>query len=252
MKKKIIKSLYPTASIFTLLFIWKVSAVLIDADIILPPPEVVLKALFKIMFSSNFVLKLGSTLGRGLLGFLISYVSGIIVGTTAGIFPKFRGLVKPFISIIRTIPVISVILLALIWFNVDFVPVFVAFLMAFPIVAGNITEGITTVDRELIEMANIYKVPLKKQIFNIYLPSIMPFIFAGASLSLGIIWKVVVAAEVLSQPQWGVGTSLNEAKTFLITKEVFAWTLVAIFLSFITEVTFNYLNKKFRRSSSVN
>lgn len=223
---------------------------LIGADIVLPPPEKVLLSLFRIILSSNFLIKLGATLTRGLFGFFISYISGIFVGTIAGISPKFRGFIKPLISIIRTTPVISVILLALIWFNVDYVPVFVAFLMAFPIVSGNILEGITTIDKKLIEMANIYKVPLKKQVFHIYLPSIMPFIFAGASLSLGVIWKVVVAAEVLSQPEWGIGTSLNEAKAFLLTTEVFAWTLIAIFLSFITEAVFNYINSKIRRDIS--
>lgn len=246
MNKTKTKILYPAASIIILLSIWKLSSIFIEADIILPPPEKVLVSMFKIITSENFLLKLGSTLIRGLLGFLISYISGIITGTMAGIFPRFRGFIKPLISIIRTTPVISVILLALIWFNVDYVPVFVSFLMAFPIVSGNVIEGITTVDNKLIDMANTYKIPLKKQIIHIYIPSIMPFIIAGASLSLGIIWKVVVAAEVLSQPKWGLGTSLNEAKAYLMTTEVFAWTLIAILLSFLTEVTFNSLYKKQR------
>lgn len=226
--------------------VWKLSSMFIDAEVILPPPERVLQSLLKILLENNFLKKIGSTLIRGVVGFIISYTSGIAIGTAAGIYPKFRAFIKPFISIIKTTPVISVILLALIWFNVDFVPVFVSFLMAFPIVCGNVIEGFTTIDKKLIEMANIYKLPLKKQIFHIFLPSILPFIIAGASLSLGVIWKVVVAAEVLSQPKWGLGTSLNEAKAFLITTDVFAWTMVAILLSAVTDALFNILKKKYR------
>ncbi len=230
-------------SIVLLLLIWKVSALIIGADIILPPPEVVLKSFITIIFSKGFWIKLGYTFLRGILGFLLSYVSGIIVGVLAGLFPRFRAFVFPIITVIRSTPVIAVILLALIWFNVNYVPVFVAFLMAFPIVCGNIIEGLTTVDKNLIQMAEVYKIPLKKQIIHIYIPSIFPFIIAGASLSLGVVWKVVVAAEVLSQPKWGIGTSLNEAKSFLITEEVFAWTIVAILLSSISEIIFKKIWK---------
>lgn len=234
----------PILSIFTVLVIWKVSALIIGAEVLLPSPETVLHSLYKIVTEENFLKKLSSTFLRGIIGFAISLTSGLIIGIPAGIFKTFRKVVSPIISVIRSTPVISLILLALIWFNVDYVPIFVAFLMAFPIVCGNIIQGITTVDKNLLEMATAYKISLKKQIFQIYIPSIIPFIIAGASLSLGVIWKVIVAAEVLSQPRWGVGTSLNEAKAFLITEEVFAWTVVAILLSGITELIFNQISKK--------
>lgn len=231
-------------SILILLAIWKLSSVLIGADIILPAPEKVILSLFSIIKSEPFITSLLNTLFRGLTGFFLSLGLGLVFGISAGLFKPFGYFIKPVISITRSTPVISVILLALIWFNTSHVPIFVAFLMAFPIVCGSIIEGINTVDEKLIEMANIYKVPLKKQVFKIYIPGLTPFIISGASMSLGIIWKVVVAAEVLSQPKFGLGTSLNEAKAFLITEEVFAWTVIALLLSFITEKLFNLISKK--------
>lgn len=232
-------------SIIILLIIWKLSSILIGADIILPAPERVLISLFSIFTSAAFVKAFLNTLLRGLIGFLLSLGSGLIIGISAGLFKPFKHFVKPIISIIRSTPVISIILLALIWFNTTNVPIFVGFLMAFPIVCGSIIEGINTVDPKLIEMANIYKIPLGKQVFKIYIPALTPFIISGASMSLGIIWKVVVAAEVLSQPKFGIGTSLNEAKAFILTEEVFAWTVIALLLSFITEKLFKLISKKF-------
>lgn len=118
--------------------------------------------------------------------------------------------------------------------------------MAYPIVTTNITEGIYTVDNRLLEMADIYKIKLLKKITDIYIPSILPFIISSISMSLGLIWKVVIAAEVLSQPKWGLGTSLNEAKAYLITEEVFAWTVVAILFSIITDIIFAKLLKRLK------
>lgn len=232
------------ASILLLLIIWKTLSVIVGAEVILPSPESVLKSLYSVITDSNFIKRLSSTLLRGITGFFISFSLGLIIGVLAGIFQTFRRLVAPLISIIRSTPVMAIILLALIWFNVNYVPIFVAFLMAFPIICGNLIEGITTVDKNLLEMAKSYKIPLKKQILQIYIPSIVPFIIASASLSLGVIWKVIVAAEVLSQPKWGIGTSLNEAKAFLLTEEVFAWTVIAISLSAISEYIFSLISNK--------
>lgn len=230
-------------SIFTILIIWKIFALVIGAEVILPAPETVLKSLFTIITEKQFLKRISYTLLRGVLGFLISFALGLIIGVLAGIFNTFRRIVAPVISIIRSTPVMAIILLALIWFNVNYVPIFVAFLMGFPIICGNMIEGITTVDKNLLEMAKTYNISIKKQILHIYIPSTVPFIIASASLSLGVIWKVVVAAEVLSQPKWGVGTSLNEAKAFLITEEVFAWTVIAILLSALSELIFSRISK---------
>lgn len=222
------------------------AALYIGADILLPPPETVVKSLFQVILSENFLKALSATIVRGLSGFLISFLLGLITGVLAGISHKFRAFISPFISIIRSTPVIAIILLALIWFHVNYVPIFVSFLMAYPIVTNNVTAGIHTVDKKLLEMANIYRIGLFKKITVIYIPSIIPFIVSSISMSLGLIWKVVVAAEVLSQPKWGLGTSLNEAKAYLITEEVFAWTVIAILLSILTDIVFAYILKSLR------
>ncbi|MBN2617451.1 MAG: ABC transporter permease subunit [Spirochaetales bacterium] len=242
--KHIKKILYPVISLSFFYIIWEISAYYIGAEIILPKPITVFNSLIQIILKQDFKIKLLSTLIRGLWGFGISFILGLTVGILAGIFKTFRMLISPIISIVRSTPVISVILLAIIWFKVDNVPIFVAFLMAFPIICGNIIEGITTTNSKLLIMAKLYNVPLYKQVLNIYIPSVFPFIIAGSSMSLGVIWKVIVAAEVLSQPKFGVGTSLNDAKAYLITEEVFAWTIIAILLSIVTENVFSLVSKK--------
>lgn len=140
----------------------------------------------------------------------------------------------------------SIILLALIWFTSELVPVFVTVLTAFPIITGNVVEGFKNVDRNLIEMAKSYRMGKRNLFIHVYLPSLYPYLTAGSSSALGLTWKVVVMAEVLAQPARAVGTGLAEAKLQLDTAEVFAWTTVAVCLSAASEAVFRVVSGRIR------
>jgi NitT/TauT family transport system permease protein len=92
----------------------------------------------------------------------------------------------------------------------------------------------------------MYRVKLRRIVFELYIPSILPYLLAGASNAMGITWKVIIAAEILSQPSFAIGTNLMIAKIELETAQVFAWTVVAIIISFIFEYLLDSLENKFR------
>lgn len=217
---------------------------LLSAEIILPSPEITVLRFFELLSSRDFWPALGATILRGLAGFFISCAAGIICGITGGLKPRFNAFIKPYIAIIKPTPVMSVILLALIWFKTDNVPIFVSFLIAFPIIFSNVIEGVSHVDGKLIEMAKLYGLKRNTKLFHIYIPSITPYFLAGISSGLGITWKVVIAAEVLAQPLHALGTGLQAAKIQLETAEVFAWTGAAILLSVVTEKSLNSILRR--------
>jgi len=219
------------AAVAIILLIWELGSLAFGSPIILPSPPETVVGLAKLFASAGFWEAVGATVLRGLAGFLLSCLCGTVIGGLAGYSRTARGFVNPFLTVIRSTPVMSVILLALIWFRTDAVPVFVGFLMGFPIICGNIVEGVQAVDRALLEMARAYRVSPLRIVTGIHLPSVFPYFIAGVSTALGITWKVVVAAEVLSQPVHAIGTGLALAKYRLDTAEVFAWTVVAILLS---------------------
>jgi len=219
------------AAVVVMFLIWQLGSLAFGSPIILPSPAETAAGLVKLLVSIGFWQAVGATLFRGLAGFLLSCLCGTLIGGLAGYSRTARSFVSPFLTVIRSTPVMSVILLALIWFHTDEVPVFVGFLMGFPIICGNIVEGVQAVDRTLLEMARAYRVPPLRVVTGIHLPSVFPYFIAGVSTALGITWKVVVAAEVLSQPVHAIGTGLALAKYRLDTAEVFAWTVVAILLS---------------------
>jgi NitT/TauT family transport system permease protein len=225
------------AGAFAVLLLWQGASWMVGLPIILPGPVATLGRLLQLVPSREFLGALGATIGRGCVGFLLSTAVGVVLGCAAGLSEGVARFLEPTVSVVRATPVISVILLALIWFRVDSVPVYVAFLMTFPVLYGNVVEGIRSTSSELLEMGTIYGVSRTRVLREIYLPSLAPFVVAAFSNTLGLTWKVVVAAEVLSQPERALGTRLYEAKLQLDTAAVLAWTVVAILLAALSERT---------------
>ena len=223
-------------STFILIIIWKIASVFYNSEMILPSPESVLFTTIKLLSSKNFLLVISATILRGLTGFALSFILGTGLGILAGINKSFNAFLKPILVSVRSTPVISLILLALIWFNVEMVAIFIAFLTMFPFICTNVIDGIKNVDHELIEMSRIYKVHRIKIIKEVYLPAITPFIFSGASSAMGFGWRAVIIGEVLSQPKFGIGTLMQTAQTFLLVNEVIAWTIIAIIISYLFEI----------------
>ena len=223
------------ASVVTMLLIWKIMAIYFDSSIIVPHPEDTLITVIKLMSNAGFLKIASATIIRGLVGFIISAILGIAIGILAGINTEFNSFISPILVTIRSIPVIALILLALIWFNSGTVPIFIAMLTMFPFICTNVVEGIRSVDQDLIEMARFYRISKQKIIFEVYIPAIIPFIISGTSSAMGIGWRAIIIGEVLSQPRYGIGTSMQSAQIFLNVEAVIAWTLIAILISSVFE-----------------
>ena len=238
---RFVLSLLALAVLFGL---WLLAAALIDAVIILPPPQHVATELFQLAGSGEFWRSVGTTFLRGICGFLISLATGVAVGVAAGVSLPVHALFKPLIAVIRTTPVMSVVLIALLWFKTGTVPVFSTFLIAFPVITQNIIIGIRQTDPNLLEMGKVYGLSTRRRILLISAPSVVPYLISGAQTALGLTWKVVVAAEVLSIPTFGVGSGMQLAQMSLETAQVFAWTAVAIILSGFSQWLFSLITNR--------
>jgi NitT/TauT family transport system permease protein len=124
------------------------------------------------------------------------------------------------------------------WLERDILPLFITALIVVPIVWSNVSEGIRSVDKNLIEVASIYRFTPAKKIRLLYVPGIAPYFMAACRASLGMAWKAGISAEILSTPKNAIGTELYFAKTYLETPTLFSWTLVIIVLSIVIEKLF--------------
>jgi len=231
-------------AIVCLLIAWQVAALWIRQPLILPTPRATFVQILALLGTADFWHHLAATLGRGLTGFGLSLGMGLLVGLWIGKNNAAHAFFRPLIILMRSTPVMSVIILALIWFQRNTVPVFATVLMAFPIVIQNVMEGVRGVDRNLLEMVTVYRVPVRLRLSHLYLPSLLPFLAAGISSGLGITWKVLIAAEVLSYPQWGIGAQMDTARVYLETDKVFAWTLIVLMMGLFFDYLLDWLLKK--------
>lgn len=215
--------------------IWQLAASLLDQPLYLPSPILTFNALIIIIVKASFWSSIFYTYLRVLAGLLISIIVGILTGIAAAKIKMIYIFLEPLLTVMKTVPVMSVIILALVWFSSGNVPIFVCVLLCFPIMYTNTVEGIKNIDKNLLEMASVFSVSRKRVFFNITLPSLKPYIFTGIMVCIGFSWKSVVTAEVLSSPKFSIGYNLYSTKIYLDTPELFAWTLVVIIFSILIE-----------------
>lgn len=248
MKNFITKNRLISVSAIILLFvIWKLISLWTGSEQLIPSPEKTLLAVADVISRENFLPSILTTIGRGLAGFIISLALALFMGIPAGLNTTFRLFLNPLLITFRSTPVISLILLSIIWLGNEMVPVFIAILTMFPIICTNIIDGIRNVDKDLIEMGRTYKINENRIIREIYLPSISPFLTSGISNALGFGWRAIIIGEVLAQPGFGVGTQMQNAQIFLQVSELIAWTLIAILVSSIFEFLVRLAEKKLVR-----
>ena len=234
-------------SLAILLALWKLLSLWVDAAIIIPSPEETLKACFTLLIQPDFLTRVWHTVARSLAGFFIALFSALFLGIIGGAYRPAFILFKPLVSITKATPTMSIILLALIWLHTEIAPILVGFLVIFPLRYTNIVEGIRNVDIKLLEMARMYQVKKKRIIAELYLPSLSSYLTAGAATALGLNLKVIIAAEVLSQPKNCIGTSLHLEQINLNTAGVFAWTIIAILISSFFDYSLNFLRQKIEK-----
>lgn len=224
--------------------IWELCSLFINNPLLLPSPMEVLEVLYVLIGKVYFWKSVFSSIFRVLAGLLFSITMGMLTGVAAGLIKFIEELLQPFLVVIKATPVMSIIILALVWFRSSNVVVFTTILICFPIIYTNVLQGIKAVDINLIQMAKIYNVRKKYIIKDIYLPSIRHYVISGILMCLGLGWKVAVASEILSTPKYSIGLNLLTAKSTLETAELFAWTIVVVLLSFIFEAIFKHYVKK--------
>jgi len=132
-------------------------------------------------------------------------------------------------------PVIAWIVLAMIWFGFsDTTIIFIVFIATFPIIFIGAYQGMLTIDNKLIVMADSFKLSLKTKLLNIYLPHLLSYIFPSLLSSIGLSWKIVIMAELMSSDD-GIGAILGMAQTQLDTITVMALLIIMISLLLIIE-----------------
>lgn len=250
MKTSILKTRnYQAISIIALLVIWTIFAYIVNSPIKIPSPYLTFTEFIRIITDDKFVLQVANTMYRVLVSYLLAFSLGIGLGILGGYSKAIYYLLNPIMLLLKSMPTMAVILLSLIWLGREISPILVCFLIAFPIIYIATVNAIRNIDKNLLDMAYIYKFSNKKILKHLYIPSIHSSLVSIAPTSFSLALKVCIAAEVLSQPKYAIGTSFQMEKVALNTAGVLAWAFVAIILAGLFEylitklLSFNNIKK---------
>ena len=228
----------PIWTIIFWLVVWHLASLMIGHDILLVSPVTVIKCLGVLIFQTEFWKSIMFSLIRIAGGFLSAVLLGVFFSALSHTFKFIDELISLPVAVIKSTPVASFIILALIWIPSRNLSVFISCLIVFPVIYTNVLPGIEKMDYKLIEMAKVFDMSFMKKFRYIYISQIMPYFRAACGVSLGMCWKAGIAAEIIGIPKGSIGEHLYNAKVYLNTPELFAWTVVIIFVSILFEKLF--------------
>lgn len=230
---------YLIISIFTLISVWQIVAVIIDNGLLLPSFFTVLSDIYKIVLTDNFIILILSSILRCIESFIFS----LIIATILAIISYFNKCIYNFLYIIivflKSIPTMAFIVLVLIWTSKDFAPIIIGVLISFPIFYDVVLNSLLDIDKNLLQMFRIYRIETIDKIITLIIPVISIAIKKVINSTLSLIFKVVISGEVYSQPEYGIGSIIQFEKMQLNTSRIIAWmiiiTVIVCFFDFIID-----------------
>ncbi|MGP1577024.1 MAG: ATP-binding cassette domain-containing protein [Treponema sp.] len=245
------KNLYKILGFAVAVGLWQLLALIIAQPLILPRVELIGESIYSIIFDAHFLHTIGSTLARISTTVVFDTILAFFFGIIAGLSKKCEAFFSPFETTVRAVPTMGVLLLSLIWFRSEVTPIFVSTLIALPILYRGVVNGVKNIDSRLKSMSCGFKVPFFRTLVLLYLPSIRSSVLTAYSTALGLLVKVMVTAEVLSQPRFGIGTEFQIARSQIDTAAIFAWSCIVIGLAAGIEYLNILLHRVFSKQNTV-
>ncbi len=234
--KKIIAS---TSGVFAIFLFWIIAAAIVANPMLVPSPGDAARSLYTILTTGSSLQAIGLTAMRLGLSLLGAALLGLSAGLAAGLVPSVYRFMRPVVTVLRTVPVISIVVIILIIFGFDATPYLITFLMIFPLLFQAAAEGVRRIDPELVDVYRLEDDNIWRGLRYCYLPLIAPDIRTAFLQSAGLGVKVLVMAEYLSQTQSSIGNALYLAKVNLDFAKVFAWTILLVLMAAGIEAVIN-------------
>ena len=223
------------------LILWEIAARVLNKEIFLVSPIKAIIRFGELAITGNFWLSVLGSFARIAIGFLLAVLVGILLAVLSAKYKRVRELFDPIMLAIRAVPIASFIILALICFSSKYLAVLISFMIAMPVIYENVFTGIAETDRSLVEMARVFGLGGGKAARYIYCPEIYPYFKSACKTAVGMAWKAGIAAEVIGSPKGSIGAMLHQAKIYLETADLLAWTIGIVLLSLFMEKAFLWI-----------
>ena len=211
------------------LIIWQIASMMTGLELLLASPVAVLRTLIEMLVSKAFYMTLSHSLLNIGSGLLAGIIIGVAVGIGSGRFNTFP------LQLMKSLPVAAFIILLLMWFGSRNVSRIISAMVVIPMVTAGVTDGIRNTDTGLVNMAKVYNMSRLNRFRYISMTGVYPYLETQLKIALGMCFKAGISAEIIGLVSDTIGTSMYYAKMYLLSAELFAWSIVVIAVSFIIE-----------------
>lgn len=234
------------------LLIWQIIAWIIDNKIILVGPIEVVKRLAEDIQTIVYYKTVGESVLRIMGGLLCGLVLAVVSGVVSWKKKWIEAVLLPLIQFLKAAPITCFVVLLLIWAGAENLAFFIALLVSFPPVYFNFLEGLKQLDEKQIEVAKVYRMPLKNRLRYIYLPGVKPYFSGAFTIAIGMAFKAGIAAEIIGTPDYSMGERIYMSKIYLDTAGVLSWMVTVIFVSYICEkICIKIMNGYFEKNPAL-
>jgi len=192
-----------------LLLVWKVVS-LFFLPTLLPSPVELVAEVATIFSKPSAYLVIGKTLERVFAGLIFSMLIGSSIGLVMGLRRSVGSFLDSWIMVLLTFPAISWAFLSVLWFGLsEIAPIFTVVLIVFPYVTMNIWEGAKALDKELTDMATVFRAKRFLLLRKVVIPQLMPYVFSSLRISFALSWKIALVSEA-----FGAGSGVGKELTY--------------------------------------
>lgn len=223
------------SSFLSILMIWYIIYLIIDHPLLMPSILDVGKAFIKMFQSNDVLIAFSHSLFRLIVSLGVSSGLGIMLGFLSAKHEVVQLWIKPYITIIKTIPVISAIIILYVVFGFQIAPYVITFLMIFPLFYQATYQGVKQTSKDMMDVYHLESDDWYLCLRWVYLPNIKDYLMLAAYQSFGLGLKVLVTSEFITQTRTSVGKILYDAKVYLNYDMVFAITIALIGITLIIE-----------------
>jgi len=213
---------------------WQAVAVLLDSEL-LPGPVQVLERMWTALTQGVLLPDILITLRRVLFSFVIAMIIGTVIGMVMGSRDTIDLMLDGLLIIGLNIPALVVIILCYIWFGLtEIAAVTAVAINKIPMVVVTLREGARAIDKDLMNVAKVYRVSTADTLTKVYLPQLYPYLLVAARNGLALIWKIVLVVELLGRSD-GVGFQIGTFFQFFDIEGILAYTFAFIVVIMLVE-----------------
>jgi sulfonate transport system permease protein len=226
------------------LLLWQVaSATGLLPQEVLAGPAVVIASASRLLAAGELQQAIVTSLGRAAAGLAIGCSVAVVLAILSGLFRLGEDLIDSTMQMLRTLPIIALIPLLIIWFGIGEQPkiALIALATAFPLYL-NVYAGIRNVDQKLIEVGLTLGLSRAGLVWNVVLPGALPNALIGLRHSLGVAWLALVFGEQINASA-GIGYLMNTARELFQTDVIVVCLVVYALLGLIVDVIVRCLER---------